>query len=177
MRIASLVFMAALLAFPASAESIRSKLFGIEAMIAYSRSMEPSIRAGEYVLIDTKVFQRNELKPGYVIAYRNPKYENNVFIMRVAATAGDILEIKGGKTFLNGQEVDESYVKEENRREAYSLDMDKVEIPSGHVFVLGDNRDISNDSRFTGAVKVGDVVGLVTQAKESWLKGEFRIVQ
>ena len=66
------------------------------------------------------------------------------FIKRVIGTPGDVVEIKKGVTYVNGEILDEPYLKETPR----ALDFGPYEVPEGHYFMMGDNRNNSNDSRY-----------------------------
>ena len=70
------------------------------------------------------------------------------------AVAGDSVEVKGGKLYVNGRAQDEAFI---NEQPAYALD--RMVVPAGHVFVLGDNRNLSTDSHVWGCVPLTNVIG------------------
>lgn len=84
------------------------------------------------------------------------KKTNMRLVKRVIAIAGDKVDIKGGKVYLNGEEIKEPYAKGETyRREFYF----PVEVPEGKYLVLGDNREVSKDSRSVGFIDQSQVEG------------------
>ena len=85
---------------------------------------------------------------GEIIVFRYPKDESRDFIKRVIATAGDTVEMRSGKVLVNGTEIDEPYTWKEDPKGPNLSDYRKSVVPEGHIFVLGDNRNNSEDSRF-----------------------------
>ena len=82
--------------------------------------------------------------------------ENRVYyVKRVIGKPGDVLEISSGELYRNGEKLEEPYIKE--TMNAFS--QGKWEVPDGHVFVMGDNRNHSDDSRSIGAVPLNHVLG------------------
>jgi signal peptidase I len=79
----------------------------------------------------------------------------------VVGLAGDTLVIESGELVVNGKLVAEPYVDPANRLRDYSLVMQSTVVPQDMLFVLGDNRDSSNDSRFWGYLPRDHVIGKV----------------
>jgi signal peptidase I len=104
-------------------------------------SMEPHIASGEIVLIDT-------------LAYRLGAPTPELYIKRVVAVGGDRVRIDRGTLFVNGTLVDEAYVRFPDFRS-----FPEIAVPAGSVYVLGDNRPDSEDSRMFGPVRDSDLVG------------------
>jgi signal peptidase I len=152
-------------------------LLGFEAYTAFSSSMEPTIHQNELVYVNTKAYKGTNPSRGHIVAYKNWKFEGNIFIMRVVAVAGDSVAIKNGQLYVNDTAVVEAYLDPNRVRYPPSQAFAEMRVPSSTVFVLGDSRDTSNDSRFLGPVPVQDVTGRVRMAKESQFIGEFRDVQ
>lgn len=113
------------------------------------KSMEPSIHDGSYVLINR--INKN-LVAGDIVSFHI--YDKEYLVKRVIALEGDDLEINNGQVYVNGVRLEESYVKEPWYDGIYS-----GIIPDGHIFVMGDNRNDSIDSRNIGAVKKSKVLG------------------
>jgi signal peptidase I len=84
-----------------------------------------------------------------------------VFAKRVIASGGSTIEIVDGVTFVNGTPLDEPYVDPRNSSMDYSRHMSLTRVPAGAFFVLGDNRDNSDDSRTWGFVARGQILGRV----------------
>lgn len=118
---------------------------------------------GEIVVIDSRVDQKSSLMDEVLSNFRNNRIvyyftkEQDEFywIKRVIGVEGDVLEFKDGQVYRNGQLLDEPYTKDEINK--YSIS--KVVVPKGHVFVMGDNRAKSGDSRDIGFVPVDHVLG------------------
>jgi signal peptidase I len=144
-------------------------------MNAVTASMEPTLREGEYFLADATYYRTRAPSRGDVAVYVHPKQEQLHYIKRIVAVEGDRVAIKGGRTIVNGMAVEEPYVEAgpaqpmlADVRESLgprAADMPETRVPPGHVFVLGDNRRISVDSRDTlahGPVPVKNLIGRVT---------------
>jgi signal peptidase I len=83
--------------------------------------------------------------------------DRHIWVKRVIAKPGDTLEFTGNKVYRNGKLLDEPYIKEKMR----SRHNQKLTVPENYVFVMGDNRNNSNDSRIIGPVPVSHVLGKV----------------
>ena len=134
------------------------RILGVKMFRTPSVSMNPILEVGEYVSADTR-----NVNPtiGDVVVYRYPNTSNASYIARVAAVGGDNLSIKEGVVFRNGKPEGVLEVAESLRESKYSNTMADRRIPENEIFVLGDNRDNSNDSRSRGTVRMDNVVGKV----------------
>jgi len=109
-----------------------------------SGSMESTIMTGSRMFGFRLAYLFNEPEQGDVIIFRYPVNEKQVFVKRVIGTPGDTVEIIGGVTYVNGEKLEEPYLNEE----PYKLDFGPYEVPEDCFFVMGDNRNHSNDSRY-----------------------------
>ena len=124
--------------------------------------MEPTIRAGEQLLVDTWIYASKQPQRGDIIIHGFPGQEG-IYLNRIIGTPGDIIEIRNGTLYINGKLHIEDYVQRANAKRPESVDLQRITVPSNSYFVMGDNRDKSfGDSRFSGMVKVEDVKGKVT---------------
>jgi signal peptidase I len=115
-------------------------------------SMAPHISPNEYVLINRFAYRLQSPQRGDIVAFRQG--DDGVFIKRVVGIPGDRIRIDRGTVFLNGVALREPYVLYvDNRSFAGST------VPPGSVYVLGDNRAVSEDSRFFGAVPDNRLIG------------------
>ena len=125
-------------------------------------SMLPSYSEGETVLVNRIAFRDSEPKGGDVILLPNEVYavtgEGKVMMKRVIAVPGDTVLITAGRVYVN-KPLTEEYIFTEGT----SGEMDQVKVDEGHVFVLGDNRAASTDSRdeSVGLVSTDDILGKV----------------
>lgn len=116
-------------------------------------SMEPTLQSGNLVLYNrmSRHYQR-----GDVVSVRVPAGE--YYVKRVIAIAGDTVELEDGAVYVNGEKLDEPYAVGETREEqgavAYPYTLEE-----NQVFVLGDNREVSMDSRAFGAVSERQIKG------------------
>ena len=118
-------------------------------------SMTPTLRNDEYVLC-SKV---SSLKQGDIIAFY---YNNRILLKRVIGVAGDIIDIdEDGTVTLNGEVLDEPYISEKALGEC-DIDM-PYQVPENRLFVMGDHRSVSVDSRSTsvGCIAEENIVGKV----------------
>ncbi|MFR3390711.1 MAG: signal peptidase I [[Clostridium] scindens] len=99
-----------------------------------------------------------EYKPGDVIVLERPDGEE--FVKRVVAVAGDTVNIQSGKVYVNGEEAKFKGTLGKTRRTGSSVEYPVV-VEDKEVFVLGDNREISEDSREFGTVKTSDIKGRI----------------
>lgn len=116
-------------------------------------SMEPQIHSGQYVLINTFAYRIGSPHRGDILAFRHDA-NGRVFIKRVIGLAGDRVRIDRGIVSVNGSALAEPYVQDADRRS-----FSQVVVPSKAVYVLGDNRANSEDSRVFGPVGDDAIIG------------------
>ncbi|MBQ7477200.1 MAG: signal peptidase I [Selenomonadaceae bacterium] len=124
--------------------AILIRTFIVELYIVEGPSMKPTLQDAERLVVNKFIYRLREPEKGEVLIFRYPRDPSRDFVKRVIATAGDTIEIKEGRVYVNDQLQREDYILEKTRTE-YS----KVTIPDGTVFVMGDNRNNSEDSRFS----------------------------
>ena len=135
-------------------------------MNADAPSMEPTLRAGEYFLADASYYRSRHPSRGEVAVYLHPnsKQADLHDIKRIVAVEGDRIAIKRGRAIVNGMAVEEPYL-DAGAAEGRFANMPEIRVPAGHVYVLGDNRAHSVDSRDTvahGTVPLVNLIGRVT---------------
>ena len=135
------------------------------------QSMERSLEPGQYVLVDKLTPRFDTYKRGDVVVFTPPdewQTQNETpFIKRVIGVAGDSIEIKEGGVLVNEERIDEQYVFEVDGRPQEtnpSFNTNRWVVPEGQLFVMGDHRSASQDSRHFGPIRVGDVIG------RAWLR-------
>jgi signal peptidase I len=116
-------------------------------------SMEPTLTTGEYVIINRLSYKVGSPQRGDIIVFHYPVDPREEYIKRVIGLPGDVVEVKGGSVYVNGQKLDETYL---NVKTNYT---GTWEVPEGQLFVLGDNRNNSSDSHDWGTVPMDYVVG------------------
>ncbi len=121
----------------------------VQAFRVQGMSMAPELMDGERILVNKFVYHFSEIERGDVVVFWYPEDPDVSFIKRVVALPQDRVEIVQGRVSVNGEPLTESYVKVEN---ADDRNYPPKQVRSGHYFVLGDNRQGSNDSRTWGFV-------------------------
>lgn len=143
---------------------LRAAGFGYYSMP--SVSMEPTIKGGDKLIGDLEIYPNRKPQPGAIILFGS---EGVIFVKRVIANAGSTIEGRGGDILIDGKRVDEPYVQHTRvGGPEWLRNFGPVEIPAGKLFVMGDNRDYSFDSR-------SPQVGLVSE--EAVLGQALYIVQ
>jgi signal peptidase I len=124
---------------------------------ATSNSMAPTIARGDRVVVDKLVWRLRDLGPGDLVTFSSP-VDGERLVKRVVAVAGDTVALEDAVLVVNGRPVREPYVDHSRIDGTY---FGPVTVPPGHLFVLGDNRFGSIDSRVYGPVPLDAVTGRV----------------
>ena len=135
-------------------------LYFVQISRVYGTSMVPTFHEGNIVLVDKVFYKRGEPERNdiVVVDYRDANQNETFIIKRVVAVGGDHLEIKDNQVYLNSELLQEDYI---NGTMTNNEDM-SIDIPEGKVFVMGDNRNNSLDSRRLGYFDFeDDVIGKV----------------
>jgi signal peptidase I len=147
------------------------RVFIGEASLVPTASMEGTILVGDHLFMDKFLYgpeipllnwrlpMLKKIHRGEIVVFRYPKDMTEVYLKRVAAVGGDRVEIRDSVVYINSQPVAEPYAV--HRGSIYSRyeQMAPIVVPQGKLFVLGDNRENSSDSREWGYVPVENVIG------------------
>jgi signal peptidase I len=120
----------------------------------YGSSMLPTIEEGEYIMVSKAAYFFGEPQRGDIIVFDSPQDPKSDLIKRIIAVPGDTVEIRDDKVIINGIPLVEPYILEP----PHYLMMPE-EIPPGHYFVLGDNRNNSSDSHRGWTAPRQNIVG------------------
>ena len=149
----------------------------VEAFWVPSGSMLPTIQIGDHLfvnklaygmhlpLVKGEIVHWNSPKRGEIVVFTRPGDTSTDLIKRVIAVGGDRVQLKNKRLFINGEEVEDSHAIFKDPR---VIDVPKrdnlgpITIPEGKIFMMGDNRDQSFDSRYWGFANEGDVKGRAT---------------
>lgn len=142
--------------------SIRARVLGFLPYRIPSAAMSPTLMPRDFILVKAYAYASQTPERGDIVVFLYPNNKQVTYIKRVAAVGGDTLAIRDGVVYINGSELDEPYLTGKQLTANYSLNWGEFHVPQDHLFVLGDNRDNSNDSRFWGTVPLKDVVGKAT---------------
>jgi signal peptidase I len=116
-------------------------------------SMLPNLHEGEYVIVDKVSYSFRQPSRGDIVVLK--QIGNPDLIKRIIGLPGETVRVSEGKLYLNDQPLDEPYLKDPQINEATP----PVTVPTDRVFVMGDNRNNSSDSRRFGPVPMSDIVG------------------
>ena len=147
--------------FGTSSYDPRARVFGIVPYRIPSKSMIPTLQVGDFILVKAGAYTSEIPDINDVIVFKYPNNRNRDYVMRVVARGGENMTLSNGNLIVDGKHIDQSYLDPENTINTNSIEV-SIDVPEGHLFVLGDNRDHSNDSRYWGFVPIEDVVGKVS---------------
>jgi signal peptidase I len=112
------------------------------------------------------IYRFSEPERGQIVVFRSVEDEDTLLIKRVVGIAGDKIQLRGGTLYVNGEPQDEPNVHTHpchrhpcHRHMPRTCAFGPVTVPRGHIFVMGDNRAVSYDSRFFGTVPEDNVEG------------------
>ena len=134
-------------------------LFLAQATRVEGQSMEPYLHTNERLIIEKLSYRFSPPHRGDIIVLRRPMRASVPLIKRVVGLPGETVEIKNGHVYIDGETLDEPYLNQTTLG-----GMARLLVPEGYVFVLGDNRRASNDSRAFGIVSFDDIIG------KAWLR-------
>ena len=161
--------------------AVRSSV--VQAFWVPSGSMLPTIQIGDHIFVNKlayavhvpltgiEVWRTGQPGRGDVVVFVSPVDHNTDLIKRIVAVAGDTIEIRNKRVYVNGELVADSHARFVDPQVSSNGPRDNfgpTVVPAGKFFVLGDNRDRSYDSRFWGFADVKDVKGKATFIYWSW---------
>jgi len=149
--------------------------FVIQAFVAqpyqiHQPSMESTLEPDQFVLVDKLTPRFDSYKRGDIVVFTPPagwEQDNTPFIKRVIGVAGDTVEIRDGHVVINGAQLSEPYLYAVDGQPQPTVDAQAHgawTVADGELFLMGDHREVSEDSRAFGSVAVGNVIG------RAWLR-------
>jgi len=168
------------------------RTFIVQAFKIPSGSMKPTLQIGDHILVSKFIYgvkipfirktliPISEPKRGDIVVFIYPVDRAKDFVKRVVGIGGDTIEIRDKKIYINGLPYSDAYG-------VYTDDMlipgdaqprdnfGPLAVPPGSIFVMGDNRDQSYDSRFWGVVDLKDVLGKAFIIYWSWNRDDFSV--
>jgi signal peptidase I len=129
-------------------------LFVIQGFCVSGECMQPHLYTGERVLANKMAYRLAAPRRGDIVIFDYPKDERQVYVKRVIGLPGETVSMRAGAIFINDRALPEPY----RVFDAHG-DMAARAIPAGEFFVMGDNRDVSDDSRYWGDLPRHDIIG------------------
>lgn len=124
-------------------------------------SMVPTFHNGDYLITEKVSYRLRSPKRGEIIVLKNPKDESQDFIKRIIALPGDTIKIQNNSVFVNGTQINETYLPSDTPTHAGTFLTEDSEIKTSpdQYFAFGDNRNHSSDSREWGSITKEEIVG------------------
>jgi signal peptidase I len=160
--------------------------FAVQAFTIPSGSMMDTLLIGDYILVNKFLFGAEiplidrhlpglrDPQRGDIVVFKYPNDETRDFIKRIIAIGGDTIQVRDNRVTLNGSPIDEPYARAgsftgpPSGQCGYAYGCDPLKVPAGAYFVMGDNRDNSQDSRYWGFVRREKIRGKAFLIYWSW---------
>ena len=138
------------------------KTFLVQAFEIPSPSMEMTLVKGDRVLVNKLSYDLHDVHRGDIVVFKAPPEAQSDgiedLVKRVVGLPGDTVEAReDGRVYVNGKRLDESYLPDGTR----TTNLPATKVPAGHLFMMGDNRQASRDSRYFGPIKESAIIGRV----------------
>lgn len=130
------------------------RLFIVEPRYIPSGSMEPTLQINDRILVDKISPRWQTWQRGEIIVFYPPYSHQKAYIKRLIALGGDRVAVQGGKVIVNGEPLQEDYIAS-----APDYELPELIVPKGYLWVMGDNRNNSNDSHVWGVLAEKNVIG------------------
>lgn len=126
-------------------------------------SMDPTFNTGDYIFTSKVTYKFRGYNRGDVVVFKSPKNPDIEYIKRIIGLPGDKVMVKDSEVYVNGIKLTESYISAKTNlwENGFSKNGEEITVPDGDLFVMGDNRPRSSDSREFGPVPEETVIGQV----------------
>ena len=146
-----------------------------EAFTIPSAGMAPTLLVGDYIIVDKALYRSRPPRRGDIVVFKYPVDERRDFIKRIVGMPGEQIQVRGRQVVVNGVALSEPYVMPAaggspaaEDRCGYAYGCDPTVVPPNAYFMMGDNREHSQDSRSWGFVQGEKIVGRATTLYFSW---------
>jgi len=130
--------------------------FVVQVYVVEGQSMEPTLHTSQRLLVNKAILRFRSPHAGEIVVLQDPGQPTRELIKRVVAVAGETVEVRKSVVYINDLPLSEPY---KNTLFTNYQDTPKVTVPAGHIYVMGDNRGQSLDSRLIGSVPLSKVDG------------------
>lgn len=126
-------------------------------------SMDPTFNTGDYIFTSKVTYKFRGYNRGDVVVFKSPKNPDIEYIKRIIGLPGDKVMVKDGEVYVNGIKLTENYIAAKTNlwENGFSKNGEEITVPDGDLFVMGDNRPRSSDSREFGPVPEDSIIGHV----------------
>jgi len=126
-------------------------------------SMDPTFGSGDYIFTSKITYKMRSFHRGDVIVFKSPSNPDIEYIKRIIGVPGDVVMVKDHEVFVNGRQLQENYIAAKTNlwEGGYSKEAEGTKVAEGMLFVMGDNRPRSSDSREFGPITQESVIGQV----------------
>jgi signal peptidase I len=126
-------------------------------------SMDPTFQSGDYIITSKITYKFKKIERGDVIVFHSPKNPNIEYIKRIIGLPGDKVMVKDNEVYVNDQPLPEIYISAKTNLwdGGFLKEGEAVTVPDNYLFVMGDNRPRSSDSREFGPIPISSIVGTV----------------
>lgn len=126
-------------------------------------SMEPTFESGDYIITSKITYKFKRIERGDVIVFKSPKNPNIEYIKRIIGLPGDKIEIRNNEVYVNDSILPETYISAKTKvwDIGFIKEGQPIIVPQNYVFVMGDNRPRSSDSREFGPIPIDSIVRVV----------------
>jgi signal peptidase I len=138
---------------PAFVIALLINLFLVQSTYVHGQSMEPSLHPAQRLIVEKVSYKLHIPRRGDIVVVDVEGYDIPL-IKRIIGLPGETVEVRDNHVYIDGQMLDEQYL-----RDVIQEDYGPLRVAAGHVFVMGDNRGASNDSRYFGPVPIERVLG------------------
>ena len=155
------------------------RTFVVQAFKIPSGSMLPTLQIGDHILVNKFIYWFTDPQRDDIIVFKFPQDEGRDFIKRVVALPGEKVEVRGKQVYVNDKPLREPFAVHMDRSLQESPisprdNFSPVVVPTGQLFMMGDNRDYSMDSRFWGFLDKKKIKGKAFIIYWSWDRDRFR---
>jgi len=126
-------------------------------------SMEPTFKSNDYILTSKITYKLRSIERGDIVVFKSPTNPDREYIKRIIGLPGDKILISKGQVFINDKLINENYISAATNllESGYLKENQSIIVPQNYVFVMGDNRPRSSDSRDFGPIPIESIDGVV----------------
>ncbi len=138
-------------------------LFIVQPNQVKGASMVPTFDSGDYIFTSKVTYRLRSLNRGDIVVFHAPRNPDIEYIKRIIGLPGDTIMVSAGQVYLNNKVLNETYLNSSTGlwQGGYLAENQVLKVPNGQIFVMGDNRNRSSDSREFGPVPISSIVGQV----------------